>query len=58
MNSPFVTVVCYGKTKRMNREEAIAFYAEGVLNCDGSEKARYANTLAQLCLGEDECSDE
>lgn len=56
--APFVTVVTYGKEKRWNREEAISFFANAVLECDGSEKERYANVLAQLCLGNNYCSDE
>ena len=52
-----VTITCYGKTKEWNRKDAIKFYAEAVLVCDGSEKARYANILAELALGDAVCTD-
>jgi len=52
-----VTVTCYGIEKQMERNEAIRFYSEGVLACDGSEKQRYANILAQLATGSKFCHD-
>ncbi|MBR0542432.1 MAG: hypothetical protein IJK26_09585 [Clostridia bacterium] len=52
-----VIIVCYGEEKTANRKEAIKQYAEYVLHSDGSEKCRYANILAQLCLGKARCTD-
>lgn len=52
-----VTVTCYGITEQMERQKAIRFYSDGVLSCDGSEKERYANILAQLTSGLTVCSD-
>ena len=53
-----VTITCYGKKEQMHRDEAIAFYSEAVMCCEGSEQSRYATILAQLSAGEKECSDE
>ena len=54
-----VTVVCYGTSKEWdNRQEAISFYSVGVMMCDGAEKTRYANILAQLISGLAVCSDK
>lgn len=53
-----VTVICYGKREVWdNRMDAIRFYKKGVIICDGCEKARYANILAELVSGYDVCSD-
>ena len=54
-----VTTVCYGQ-KRVweNRWEAIDFFKEGAMACDGSEKERYTNILLKLLAGEEACSDE
>ena len=57
VSAPFVTVRTYGQEKRWNREEAINFFANAVLECDGSEKERYANILAQLCLDSEYCDE-
>lgn len=53
-----VTITCYGKTETMTRSEAINFYVDGMMSCDGAEKNRYANIVGQLLLGWKECSDE
>ena len=53
-----VTITCYGKTETMTRSEAINFYVDGMMSCDGAEKSRYANIVGQLLLGWKECSDE
>lgn len=52
-----VLITCYGTSKTMPRDEAIRFYTDGVLSCDGCEKARYAEILGQLVAGYAECSD-
>ena len=53
-----VKITCYGQEKEWNRQEAITFYYEGYLNCEGSERERYAIILDQLCNGETVCTDE
>lgn len=52
-----VTITCYGRTKTMYRSAAIRMYTEGALSCEGSERDRYVNILADLLAGRSECSD-
>lgn len=52
-----VTVTCYRKTKTMKRKDAINFYMEGMLACEGSEQERYANLYCQLMYGVTDCID-
>lgn len=53
-----VTIKCYGKEEKMERDDAIAFYSEGVECCDGSERDRYMDILMDLLSGKKYCSDE
>ena len=54
-----VKVVCYRKEKIWeSREEAMDFYLQGMLACDGSERDRYATIYLQLLVGLDYCTDE
>ena len=53
-----VKITCYGRTRTMERNEAIKLYKEGVECCDGSEKERYMNILIGLMDGKAEVSDE
>ena len=53
-----VTIFCYGKKEQMNRQEAIKLYTQGVVACEGSEKSRYANILADLLDGQDIAIDD
>ena len=54
-----ITVYCHGKPETWhNRSEAIAFYAEGVAACEGSEQERYANILTDLLSGASVATDE
>ena len=54
-----VTVICYGqKTVWKNRKDAMDFFAQGVMECDGSERERYALILADLWSGLKVCTDE
>lgn len=39
------------------RQEAIDFYLEGALCCDGSEASRYMDIVRQLMAGYDVASD-
>lgn len=52
-----VTIVCYNRTKKMPRHEAIKIYKEGMLVCEGSEAERYAQIYEQLLAGQKVCSD-
>ena len=53
-----VTTICYGQKKEWDdRWEAVDFFKEGVMACDGAEKERYTNILLKLLAGETECSD-
>lgn len=53
-----VTTICYGQAREWdNRWDAIDFFKEGVMACDGSEKERYTNILLKLLAGETLCSD-
>ena len=49
--SAIVTITCYGKTEKMNRDKAIAFYTEGILYSDGSERDRYVSIVTGLQCG-------
>ena len=53
-----VTTICYGQAREWdNRWDAIDFFKEGVMACDGPEKERYTNILLKLLAGETLCSD-
>lgn len=53
-----VTIICYQQKERLERQEAIKKYYEGMLYCDGSEKERYTTIYCQLLEGKKVCSDE
>ena len=53
-----VKITCYGRTRTMERNEAIELYKEGVECCGGSEKERYMNILIGLMDGKAEVNDE
>lgn len=52
-----VQVTCYGQTKTWERKEAIAFFFQGMMECDGAEKERYCNIYCQLVCGAKEARD-
>ncbi len=53
-----VTTICYGQKKEWDdRWEAVDFFKEGAMACDGSEKDRYTTILLKLLAGETTCSD-
>lgn len=53
-----IIVSCGGEEEIWtNREEAKAFFLEGMVATEGSEMARYAQIYAQLCEGATVCSD-
>ena len=54
-----VTTICYRQEQVWeNRWDAIDFFTEGAMACDGSEKERYETILIKLLAGMDVCSDE
>lgn len=53
-----VTVFCHGKPEVWDRDEALDFFTKAVIACEGSEKGRYANILAQLKAGCSTCFDD
>lgn len=53
-----VTTICYGTRREWSdRAEAIAFFREGALTCDGSERSRYLDILMGLYCGLSLCID-
>ena len=54
-----VTVITYGQKQIWDsRAEAIAFYLEGMMNCEGAERDRYTNIYLALISGASVYSDE
>ena len=54
-----VTTQCYGEKKTWTRrEDALAFFLEGMLSSEGSEQERYSRIYSQLKAGENFASDE
>ena len=54
-----VTVITYGQKQIWDsRAEAIAFYLEGMMNCEGAERDRYINIYLALISGANVCKDE
>lgn len=41
----------------MKRKDAIDFYLEGMMACEGSEAERYTNIYLQLLEGQMTCKD-
>ena len=56
-NDP-VTVTCYGKKKKTNRLDAIAFYTDCAYCSEGAEFIRYAHILLDLYAGRKDPADE
>lgn len=47
-----ITVTCYGKKQEWaSRQEAIDFYLQGVMACDGAERERYLEIYLRLSMG-------
>lgn len=53
-----VTITCYGRTEKMPRKDALAFYLEAMMNSESSEQDRYTTIYCQLKEGQKVCSDE
>ena len=53
-----ITTECYGHREEWNsREEAIAFFKEGIANSEGSERDRYVTIVMKLEQGADFADD-
>ena len=53
-----VTTICYGQKKEWDeRWDAVDFFKDGVMACEGSERERYTAILLKLLAGETECTD-
>ena len=54
-----VTTVCHGYKKVWDdREEAMVFFLEAMMNSDGAEHDRYSGIFLQIQNGLDFCTDE
>ena len=54
-----VTTICYGERQEWkSREEAKAYFLEGMMASEGSEQNRYTTIYGQLCEGLAVCADE
>ncbi len=55
----YVTTVCYGKERVFDdRQEAVDFYENCLLNSEGAERERYLEILIDLRCGKMVCRDE
>lgn len=53
-----VITICYNKKDIWeSRQEAINFFFEGVVSCEGSEQERYLHVLMKLQMGCKVCDD-
>ena len=52
-----VKITCYGKTKIWERKEAIDFFLDGMMGCEGAEREHYTDIYIQLIDGAKEASD-
>lgn len=57
MKKDMVTIICYGREEKLEREVAKAKYLEAMLWCDGSERERYTNIYLALESGMKVCTD-
>lgn len=53
-----VVVTCYGESKVWERKDAIHYYSQGAMFCEGSEAERYWNIYGQLINGAKEAYDD
>lgn len=55
----YVKTICYGKERTFDdRQEAVDFYENCVMNSEGSERERYVEILIDLRSGKTICSDK
>ena len=53
-----VVTICYNQREEWNdRQEAIKFFRDAMMNSEGSEHERYFKILSELEAGETICSD-
>lgn len=57
VKNDIVSIRCYNSVEKMRRKEAIKFYHEGMMCCEGSEQDRYTTIYFQLLEGRKFCSD-
>ena len=55
--SDLVVVTCYGRQQVMQRKDALAYYKDAILCCEGAERDRYVNIYFQLLDGAREAYD-
>lgn len=54
-----IRITCYRRTEEwLDRNNAMSFYYEGVMMCDGCERDRYTDIFMQLGAGCMDCTDE
>ena len=58
MNRDKVTIVSYGKSKTWERQNAIDFYTQAYLECDGHEAERYEYIVECLKAGDTYINDD
>lgn len=58
MSKDIVTITCYNRTERLQREVAVKKYLEAMTCSEGSERERYCKILGELMQGKKICSDE
>ena len=55
----YVKTICYGTERTFDdRQEAVDFYENCVMNSEGSERDRYVEILIDLRCGKTICSDK
>lgn len=53
-----VIIHIYGETQKRKRSNAIKFYSNAMMCCEGSERERYTNIYLDLMAGKAECFDD
>ena len=53
-----VVVTCYGQKKTWERKDALNFFLEAMMVCEGAERDRYVAIYYQLLRGAKEARDE
>ena len=52
-----VTIVCYDRTTKMKRQDALKFYINCMACSEGAERDRYVNIYLDLLDGKKVCHD-
>lgn len=53
-----VTIRCYYKEEKMDRDKALEFYKKACAMCEGSERERYLEIVMDLMADKDYCDDK